>query len=152
MTAAPTFTADDLRAVAGDVWESCLAYHGEPLEDGTGALLEGVPARAVVRIAGDWSGAVRLEMSRETAAAAARIMLDADQVEPDEVADAVGELVNIIGGNLKSLLPTPSRLGLPQVTGVMEVTTSAVVDAMGTEHCRVDLSWGNRPVRVQVWS
>ena len=77
-------------------------------------------------------------------------MLDAQEVEPDEVADAAGELVNIIGGNLKTLLPTPSKLGLPEVARVPGL---AAEDGIGaTEECRVDLTWGTRPVRVRVWS
>ena len=31
----------------------------------------------------------------------------------DRVRDAVGELANMIGGNVKALLPGPSRLSLP---------------------------------------
>ena len=134
--AAPAFTADDVRAVAGDVWEACLASHGDPLEWGTGEPVEGPVARALIHIAGGWSGAITLEMSVLTAEVAARVLLDVDEVEPWEVADAVGELVNIVGGNLKSLLPTPSRLSLPHAV----------------EHCRVDLAWGTRPVLVRAWS
>lgn len=147
---APSFTAEDVRAVAGDVWEACLAHHGEPLVEGTGQPFEGEVEQALIRIAGDWNGAVTLEMSSETATSAARLMLEADDVDPDEVADAVGELVNIIGGNLKSLLPTRSRLSLPQVTR----GEGLLVEPGGpaTEHCRVDLTWGTRPVLVRVWS
>jgi chemotaxis protein CheX len=34
---------------------------------------------------------------------------------PDQVSDALGELTNIISGNIKSLLPEPSSLSLPAV-------------------------------------
>jgi chemotaxis protein CheX len=146
--ARPAFTADDVRAVTRDVWEACLASAGEPLEDGTPGPLEGEVVLAQIRIAGGWSGAVTLEMSSAAATAAARVMLDARAVDPDEVADAVGELVNIIGGNLKSLVPTPSRLSLPGVSRSPEPE-----DLVGvTEQCRLDLGWGTRPVRVRVWT
>ena len=154
--AAPAFTAEDVRAVAGDVWESCLAHHGEPLDWGTGEPLEGEVAQALVRIAGDWSGVVTLEMSADAARTAAQVMLEADDVEPEEVADAVGELVNIIGGNIKSLLPTPSRLGLPQVRHLPRAGTGPLSEdgtvTWVTEHYRVDLRWGARPVLVRVCS
>ena len=152
MTAAPAppaFTADDVRAVTGDVWEACLASAGDPLEEGTAVPLEGDVVVAQIRIAGDWSGAVTLKMSAATAQTAARLMLDADEVRPDEVADAVGELVNIIGGNIKSLLPTPSKLSLPEVVHVPDPTAPA---GPVVEHCRVDLAWGTRPIRVRVRS
>jgi chemotaxis protein CheX len=143
----PEFTTDDLLAVAGQVWESCLAHHPDVLLEGSFAVLGGPVTRASVVIRGGWSGFVVLEMGSGTAEEAARVMLDleaGDDVEPEEVADAVGELVNIIGGNLKSLLPTASSLGLPRVG---EVTAAVAV-----EHCRVDLRWGARPVVVRVCS
>jgi chemotaxis protein CheX len=70
-----------------------------------------------VHIAGEWVGAVVLSLSAQTARAAAAAMLE---VSDDDVTDAdeqeVGaELVNMIGGNLKSLLPGPSFLSMPTV-------------------------------------
>jgi chemotaxis protein CheX len=143
----PEFTTEDLVAVAGQVWESCLVHHPDQLVEGPYAVLEGPVTRAWVVIRGGWSGFVVLEMGSGTAEEAARVMLDLeerDDVERDEVADAVGELVNIIGGNVKSLLPTASSLGLPQV--------GRAAPAIVVEHCRVDLWWGPRPVVVRVCS
>ncbi len=146
---APEFTTDDLLAVAGQVWESCLAHHPDVLVEGPATVLDGPVTRATVVIRGGWSGFVVLEMGSGTAVEAARVMLEdelegSDDVTPEEVADAVGELVNIIGGNVKSLLPTVCALGLPRVG---EVTA-----AIAVEHCRVDLRWGPRPVVVRVCS
>ncbi len=151
--AAPAFTADDVRAVTGDVWEACLASHGDPLQEGTGEPVDGPVVRALVHIAGEWSGAITLEMSLATAEVVARVLLDVEDVEPWEVADAVGELVNIVGGNLKSLLPTASRLSLPRVTQVAgSDDLEGDLPDHAVEHCRVDLGWGSRPVLVRVWS
>src|SRR5207253_367907 len=36
-----------------------------------------------------------------------------DEVEKDDLRDALGELANIIGGNLKALMSGVCRLGLP---------------------------------------
>jgi chemotaxis protein CheX len=36
-------------------------------------------------------------------------------VDAEDVADALGELANVLGGNIKSVLPGESRLGLPQI-------------------------------------
>lgn len=149
---APAFTAEDVRAVTGDVWESCLLHYGDTLEWGTGEGFEGDIARALIHITGDWSGIVTLEMALEAARTAAHVMLETDQVAPEEVADAVGELVNIIGGNLKSLLPSPSRLSLPTVSQVGAVTDTGGLSGHAVEQCRVDLSWGTRPILVRVWS
>jgi chemotaxis protein CheX len=143
----PEFSTDDVLAVVGQVWESCLAHHPDVLVEGPFTPLDDPVTRASVVIRGGWSGMVLLEMGSGTALEAARVMLDLDEgddVEPEEVADAVGELVNIIGGNMKSLLPTASSLGLPQV--------GEVAVAVAVEHCRVDLRWGARPVAVRVCS
>ena len=155
---APAFTADDLVAVAGLVWESCLAHHPDVLVEGPPAAVEGPVTQASVTIRGGWAGVVVLEMGSATAEEAARVMLDldaADDAAPEEVADAVGELVNIIGGNVKSLLPSASTLGLPQVVGdaATGCTSPPGTADIGTvEHCRADLSWGARPVLVRVCS
>ncbi|MCU0705946.1 MAG: chemotaxis protein CheX, partial [Fimbriiglobus sp.] len=37
------------------------------------------------------------------------------EVTPAELADALGELANMVGGNLKALLPDGCRLSLPSV-------------------------------------
>jgi chemotaxis protein CheX len=37
------------------------------------------------------------------------------ELTPAEVLDTWGELVNMVGGNLKGLLPPPSQLSLPDV-------------------------------------
>ena len=43
-------------------------------------------------------------------------MFQADrQPDLDEVRDALGELANMLGGNVKALLPAPSRISLPAV-------------------------------------
>ncbi|WP_254508734.1 chemotaxis protein CheX [Anatilimnocola floriformis] len=73
---------------------------------------------ATIRIDGAWSGSVALVFSAELARNAACRML---KLSPDEVTDAdelevAAELANMIGGNLKSLLPSPSQLSLPVVS------------------------------------
>jgi chemotaxis protein CheX len=44
-------------------------------------------------------------------------MLDLQQgaASPDDVRDALGELANMVGGNIKGLLPGPTQLSLPLV-------------------------------------
>jgi len=70
-----------------------------------------------VQIAGEWTGSVVLSLSPELASETATVMLGlpAGAANEDDVRDVVSELVNMIGGNLKSLLPGPSYLSLPTV-------------------------------------
>lgn len=73
--------------------------------------------RATVRITGEWNGRVLLELSPDLARIAAAEML---QLAPEEITaidqrEVATELVNMIGGNLKSALPGPSSLSLPAI-------------------------------------
>jgi len=71
-----------------------------------------------VHISGEWQGVVALDCPLELAKKAASIMfqMNEDEVTSDLVQDALGELTNMTGGNLKSLLPEPCFLSLPAVT------------------------------------
>ena len=145
---APAFELDDVRVVTNDVWSSFLASH-EPLEWSPAPLAEPAVMRASVAIHGEWDGAVTLEMSQEAAVTAARTMLGGDDVAHEDVLDALGELVNMIGGNVKSLLPSGSTLGLPMVSST-PIPPSA--PAGSTEQCRADLTWAGTTIVVRVWS
>jgi chemotaxis protein CheX len=151
MTIAPELELEDIRVVTNDVWTSFLATYG-PLEWAAEPLSDAEVVQASVAIHGDWSGEVSLEMTAVTAEIAARTMLhieDAEVVEDGDVTDALGELVNMIGGNIKSLLPSGSTLGLPMVR---HASGASVVEAEVTEHYRVELVWAGTPIRIRVWS
>jgi chemotaxis protein CheX len=138
---------DDVRVVTSEVWTSFLAHH-EPLEWSASPLGEADVMRASVTIRGEWDGVVTLELPPAAAQTAAERML-ADRVDHEDVVDALGELVNMIGGNIKSLLPSGSALGLPMVS-TTPVPTSA--PAGSTEQCRVDLTWAGATIVVRLWS
>src|SRR6476469_9111942 len=93
-----------------------------------GDVIDGDPTStyslgASVQFTGEWEGAVVVGCSESFGreAAAALFASTADRVEPDEVADALGELANIIGGNVKPLLPGAANLSLPTVVRGAEV-------------------------------
>jgi chemotaxis protein CheX len=71
----------------------------------------------VIHITGTWNGTVLLLCSEPFGRRAASIMLDSplEQVTLADVHDVVAELTNIIGGGIKSVLPSPSALSLPTV-------------------------------------
>lgn len=141
---------DDVRAVTEDVW---LALLGEeevllprPVPAGSPFDATGVWSAAVT-VSGGWQGVVTVELQEDAARLLGAGMLDlpADEVTDADVADAVGELVNMVGGNLKSLMPGPSVLSLPAVAAGRAVFASDVVEV-----CRLDLAWRGGPVRVCV--
>lgn len=145
---APVLAPEDLAAIATDVWAAFLSA------EGVHALLEGPPGptyddtvHATVAVTGAWVGRIALTLPPEAADLAAATMLGVTDAEAADVADAVGELANMVGGNVKSLVPAPSTLGLPSVGRGPVPTHSAE-----TEECAVDLVWLGHPVRVTVWS
>ncbi len=80
--------------------------------------LEPPPAGSLVarvQIRGAWSGAVVLWCAPEFASLAANRMFETDDADEDSQRDALGELANMIAGNVKTVLPAPSELSLPVV-------------------------------------
>jgi chemotaxis protein CheX len=101
--------------------EVCNGFLGMPVE-----LCPQVPPppeeeialTVCVRFTGAWKGALILGCPAELARRVAAVMFRSqpDQVTTGDARDALAELTNMIGGNLKALLPAPSRIGLPTVT------------------------------------
>ncbi len=72
---------------------------------------------AAVHMAGDWNGAVLLECDRRQACQFAGRFLSTDPPDSvdDVVRDVLGELVNMIGGNMKCVLTRGIQLSMPSV-------------------------------------
>jgi chemotaxis protein CheX len=72
---------------------------------------------AAVHLAGHWNGAVLLECDRHQACqfAGRFLSLDPPDAVDDVVRDVLGELANMIGGNLKCVLTQGIRLSMPSV-------------------------------------
>ncbi len=70
-----------------------------------------------VQLCGAWEGGVAVLCSERLARRMAGVMfgVDAAAATATQVRDALGELTNMAAGNIKSLLPEPSRLSLPAV-------------------------------------
>jgi chemotaxis protein CheX len=72
---------------------------------------------AAVYFAGDWHGAVLLECTRDQACSFAHLLMSIPLPDTinDDVRDALGELSNMLAGNLKSVLPPGVLLSMPSV-------------------------------------
>jgi chemotaxis protein CheX len=70
-----------------------------------------------VQLTGEWNGAVLLECSRNQACDfAGRILaMDTPEAVDDDVRDVLGELANMIGGNMKCGMTQGVRLSMPTV-------------------------------------
>ncbi len=72
---------------------------------------------AHVAFHGGFSGLLTASLSESLARELTSLLMERPSHEnsPEDVSDAVGELVNIIAGNLRGMLPAPCQLSLPQV-------------------------------------
>ena len=70
-----------------------------------------------VHLTGDWNGAVLLDCNPRQACQFAGLILSMDppDIVDDDVRDVLGELANMIGGNMKCSMPTGVRLSMPTV-------------------------------------
>ncbi len=103
-----------------------------------------------VEISGAWTGAVLLHGSRQLAAAAAAVIFshEADGGPEQDSMDAMYELTNIIGGNIKSLLPEPCQLSIPTV----EASTDEHLRVLGMERMsELVFDCQDQPLFVSVW-
>ncbi|WP_299953487.1 chemotaxis protein CheX [uncultured Modestobacter sp.] len=108
--------AATVQSICDEVWPSLVG-------DGEAFVPVPVPppaelVSAWVDIIGPWTGSVVVTCAPATAEALTESVLmtrPPTVVDDEDVADALGELANVLGGNVKSVLPGESRLGLPQI-------------------------------------
>jgi chemotaxis protein CheX len=154
MTVTNTTTAihqEQIIEIARHVWSSLLGMTLHPFETTESQPGDVHSTTAAVHISGSRNVSVILSCPTTLAgrAAAAMFEMGEDELEDGEVADAVGELVNIIGGNIKCLLPEPSQLSLPTVLqGGAQVVT--VPGSRLMEH--VELECGGDRLSIAVWN
>lgn len=110
--------ASNLAQINDEIWGAVLGMVLEPAgpEDAQPEGEELVTGQ--VQITGEWSGAVFIELSASLArkATAAMFFTEPDEVSEEDLLDAVGELANMTGGNVKAQLEGPHALSLPSVT------------------------------------
>ncbi len=115
-------------------WEGSAPHIGDPLHawvDMGGAF----PARAAVTA------------ERSTCLDLARALMSMEpneELSADDLVDAFGEVANVVGGNIKALIPDPGALSLPQVA-------SALPTGNEPNH-RVELAWWGRPILISLWN
>lgn len=117
MSVEAAVNADDLAEMVEQVWVSYLDPEGiNPLIP-TDFEEQPSDVHSSVSITGSWTGRIVYASSTVAAerAAAAFLAIGVDEVSPEDVADVLGELANIVGGNVKAMLPPGASLSLPRV-------------------------------------
>jgi chemotaxis protein CheX len=133
-----------VQAIADEAW-TALVGEDEPLVPLPGEL----PADSLsawVDVVGPWTGSVVLTTGAQTAAELTRVLLAEtapELLEHEDVADAFGEIANVVGGNVKAALPGPSGLSLPEVGDAPAVRNPE-------DLLRVDLLWRGQPLSISV--
>lgn len=132
-------------AAIEQVWGSMLFASAVPWPSDRPAAFE-TGLQAQIELRGEWNGRLVLTCDRVVAGQIAGAMLGLgpdDELDQPDVHDAVGEVLNVVGGSVKGALPGSSALGLP---GVREVT------AVPSREESLVVSWGDAPVYVQIVS
>jgi hypothetical protein len=132
-----------VHAAIEQVWGAMLFATAEPWPGEVAPEFE-TGLQAQIELRGDWNGRLVLTCDRDVAHQIAGAMLGADADETlleVDVHDAVGEVLNVVGGSVKGALGGATALGLP---GVHPTSVSPASD-----ECLV-VSWRGAPVFVQV--
>lgn len=106
----------EVRLFIAEIWQLILCQDVEPSAEPLGVWPESL--LGCVQITGAWRGTVSIEMPTSLARRLTATMMaldDPSEATPDLVKDALGELVNMFGGNVKAVLPPPCYLSLPAV-------------------------------------
>ena len=133
-----------IQSIAEDAW-TALVGEDEILMPLPGEL-PGNVLSSWVDVVGPWTGTVVLTTGRETAAELTRALLGEHapaELDEEDIADAFGEIANVVGGNVKAALPGPSALSLPDVGEAPAVRNPA-------DLCRVDVLWRGEPLSISV--
>jgi chemotaxis protein CheX len=111
------FTEADLTEVVRSVWDAMLGLTLIPSETPYEADTADRSLCGCVQITGSWEGAVMIDLPEKLArdAAAAMFGCEPDDLSDDEVLDALGEVANMVGGNVKGMIDGECKLSLPTV-------------------------------------
>jgi len=101
--------------IVQDVFQTMLSYEIHESSDDYNTRTNVVTS--AIFFAGSWKGAVVLECSEAQARFFTERLMGIPQPSrmDDDTRDAMGEVVNMIGGNLKSVFPPGVSLSMPSV-------------------------------------
>lgn len=142
-------TDTDVEGVTHAIWQ---ALFGLPLTCGRSQSLPSEPAvTGLVHIDGAWTGALVVKCPLDLAQQLTAIMFGAGETSvagdpsEDDVRDAIGEVANMLAGNVKALIVEPCSISLPAVafgSGVHVSVPRSELQASAAFLC------GGRPLEV----
>jgi chemotaxis protein CheX len=110
----------EIQRYTTDIWEQILGLEVTPTQDSFNPAEKGITLVGCVQIMGSWEGSVELLCPAELAKKAASIMFgtNMNETSQEDIKDALGELTNMTGGNIKSIVHDEDQqcyLSLPAV-------------------------------------
>lgn len=108
----------EIRTFVDTIWTQTLGFDVRHLDEIPAADDKSRALVSCVHFAGAWPGGLVVHCPAEIGREVASVMFGVprDEVSISDLQDALGEIANMTGGNLKSLLPEPTMLSLPSVT------------------------------------
>jgi len=108
--------SDQVRGIVRAVWSTQLDLDIQDADEPLFGQGEQT-LTAAIHISGDFRGGILTECSRGLIRQAAALMfsLSEDDLTSEDEHDVIGELTNVIAGNIKALIPGRNSLSLPTI-------------------------------------
>lgn len=137
---------EELTEIAKVVWDAVTQMPLEPCEPAPVAA-ESDTVTVFVRVSGAWNGSVSATVTTDLGRKIASAMLDVapSLLSDADIGDALLEVVNMLGGNFKALLPPVCQLSLPCIV-------TAATETRGTVEGSVSFVCQEQPVEIAVRS
>ena len=145
----PDYVEDEaLEQIVEQMWSSYFAHVEFLIPSFDLHDIEGDILCASVTISGARPGIVTVvaEKAVSKPLSAALLQEDLDGLTDEDVYDSLGEIANIIGGNIKALVPDAGPLGLPVVSSAKPLHGSS-----GRQAARMDANWQGHWLTFEVW-
>src|ERR1700719_1289463 len=104
------FLEEQIVKVTENVWKTVLGLEIKAVDEDLGSDQEQIAG--FIQIMGAWDGTVILDCEKDLSRLLASLIFNTpkEEISDVEILDALGELINIIAGNLKAHLPQPCHL------------------------------------------
>lgn len=130
-----TVDKQTLSEIVGFVWAMFTDEQPTPVEDAK----HGEGLCATISIGGPWTATLEVALSEGLAGrfAASLLGIKPDELTREDIDDAVGELANVVGGNVKGLLDDGgvSTLSLPVVSHSSQSVTGGQLTISSAFDC-----------------
>ena len=142
----------EITTITESIWSAVLGFDLETKPVADNSVLSEPILTGVVHITGKWNGSICLHCPVTVARTfAARIFeCSPESITDDELGDVVGELTNMISGNLKPILPGPSLLSLPMVQTNVTISDKNGFASRDQLICLASFACAGHPFQVSV--